>query len=154
MATRDIERAEECVHDIRKVVQNAELTILKCDLSDLSSIDHFINKLVTSDDKKLWNEFTILICNESIALYPSHNTKDDIEGHFGINFLGHYYLIKKLLKKLNENANNLNIYSRIVCLASMVDTFIDTVERPNWKDVAHYHKNENFSEYLAYGYCK
>ena len=96
---------------------------------------------------------TILINNGQIALYPSHSTKDGLEGHFGVNFLGHYYLIRKLLKQFDINGKKQKHNARIVSLASMVDTFIDNCDRPNWKDVAYYHKNEKFSEYLAFGYC-
>lgn len=81
------------------------------DLTSLRSVDAFANDVLR---RQLALRF--LVCNAGIFAAPFALTHDGYESHFGVNHLGHFHLIRRLLPALEANAP-----SRIVCVTS--DTY-------------------------------
>ena len=83
MACRDMAKANIAADDIRKQVSDADLLVMKLDLSSLSSVRLFakeINEMVPQID--------ILINNAGIMFCPYMKTEDGFEMQFGTNHLG------------------------------------------------------------------
>lgn len=153
MASVDTTRAKYCIAHIKKCTPNATLTLYHVNLADLRSIRQFYQRL-KSENREAFENVTILINNAGIFIHDAHSTVDGFEGHFGTNFLGHYYLTRLFLHQLNENATRKNQIARVISVGSMMDSFIDVIPMPTWDYISNYHKESNYNRFYAYAYCK
>lgn len=66
------------------------------------------------------NGLNILICNAGVMAPPFATTKEGFEPHFGINFLGHFLLLRELADHLELGAKTVPSFaSRVVTLSSL-----------------------------------
>jgi len=116
MACRNLEKAEAAKKDILEQMGDANaanLIIIKLDLGDLKTVDEFVTAF---DAEESCDRIDYLVCNAGVMAFPKYRTTTDgIEGQFGINHMGHFYLTNKLLPTLKRSR------SRIVVLASSVN---------------------------------
>merc|ERR1712137_542719 len=122
MACRNMEKGGEAKAEIEERVPNAQLTLLKLDLSSLDSIESFVNA---------FNEMSlplhILINNAGVMAIPYQETVNKFEMQFGTNHLGHFHLTTLLIPKLKEAQP-----SRVVCLSSTAHK----MEGIRWNDLS------------------
>jgi NAD(P)-dependent dehydrogenase (short-subunit alcohol dehydrogenase family) len=113
MACRNLERANASIQKIKEEIPNANLHLIQLDLSDLSTVDTFVESF-----KKSYSKLDVLLNNAGIMAIPYQLTKDGFETQNGVNHLGHFVLTSKLFDVLKSTKN-----SRIVNVASMAHKF-------------------------------
>ena len=99
IAARNIKKAEELKSQMLLKYPTGKIYIEYLDLSDLESIDKFQLEI----DKK-YPKADIFINNAGVYHLPKSLSKDGYEIHFATNTLGNFYLAKKILYDLKENA--------------------------------------------------
>lgn len=130
LAVRRLDAAEQPAAVLRRSTGNNSVDIRHIDLSDLQSVQKFVD----SWDKPLH----ILVNNAGIMALPElQKTAQGVEMHFGTNFLGHFYLTVGLYRALCA-ANG----ARVVSVSSSGHLFSPVV----FDDL-----NFNFIPYTPFG---
>ncbi|XP_075235277.1 polyprenol dehydrogenase-like [Lycorma delicatula] len=111
---RKPEAAENVVKKIRENgIGTGSVTILQIDMASLESIKRFANDVKNKADK-----LHILINNAGIMFSPYLETEDGFESHWGVNYIGHFYLTHLLLGTLIETSNLSDTNTRIINVTS------------------------------------
>ena len=76
-------KAENAVKEIKEKTPNANITVLKLDLSSLTSVRQFVKSVKEKESK-----IDILINNAGVMMCPEWQTEDGFEMQFGTNYLG------------------------------------------------------------------
>jgi NAD(P)-dependent dehydrogenase (short-subunit alcohol dehydrogenase family) len=108
VAVRNLEKGEKAKTKIVNQNSNADVAVMKIDLSDLSSIKSFVEEYQQKFDK-----LDLLINNAGVMIPPYSKTKDGFELQMGTNHFGHFALTLQLLNLIKSTPN-----SRIVNVAS------------------------------------
>ena len=108
LAIRNMQKGEEAARQLKQEYPNAELNLMKLDLSDLASIRGFANEY-----QQTYDSLTLLINNAGVMVPPYQKTQDGFELQFGSNHLGHFALTGLLLPMMNNVQS-----SRVVTLSS------------------------------------
>lgn len=137
LACRNPEKAAAASEKIRLQVSQADLEILRLDLSKLSSVREFADMYL-----KKYGRLDLLINNAGIMVPPYSRTEDGFESQMGTNYFGHFLLTGLLLDQLNETPN-----ARIVTLSSSAHKYFGI----NFKDL---HWEKNYNALRAYGQSK
>ncbi len=109
LAVRNVKKGEAVVSEIKKEYPDAELMVRMLDLSSLTSIKDFSEKVLKDFDR-----LDILINNAGVMMCPFSKTEDGFEIQMGTNHLGHFALTGYLLPLLKKTEN-----SCIVATSSM-----------------------------------
>jgi len=137
MACRNESKAEKAKAEILNEVPEAQLKILKLDLSSLDAVRNFVEKFNSEYDR-----LDILVNNAGLMIPPYGKTKDGFELQFGINYLGHFLLTGLLLEPLKNAAE-----ARVVSLSSLAhkwgDIYFEDLQFQN-----------NYDKQKAYGQSK
>lgn len=107
MACRNRTRAEEARDAVRRDVPAADLDVQILDLASLESVRQFADGYGEA-------RLDLLYCNAGIMAIPRGETEDGFEMQFGVNVLGHFALVGRLLPRLLATEG-----SRTVWLSSM-----------------------------------
>ncbi|KAK4873184.1 hypothetical protein RN001_015213 [Aquatica leii] len=111
MACRDLNKAAKAMYQIKQEIQSPVLLIpMELDLRSIESIKTFCNEITSA-----FVEIHILVNNAGVS-FPKNmelTTKDGLEIHYGVNYLGHFVLTNLLLSPL-LNAES----SRIIVISS------------------------------------
>lgn len=114
LAARNVAKAQQTVHEVKKSVPNVRISILELDLGSLRSIQRAASQFLKSSSR-----LDILLNNAGIMAHPEGLTADGYELQFGTNFLSHALLIRLLLPILQQTALQTRSKKvRIVCLTS------------------------------------
>lgn len=108
LASRNVQKAETAVSQIKAETPNASTEIIQLDLADLTSIQTFANTFTAKHD-----QLDLLINNAGVMALPYRQTADGFEMQFGTNHLGHFALTGRLLNILLNTEN-----SRVVSVSS------------------------------------
>ena len=133
IAARNINKAETLKKQLLLKYPDAKIYVEYLDISDLESIDKFQLEI----DKK-YPKADIFINNAGVYHLPKSLSKDGYEIHFATNTLGNYYLSKKILYDMKENA-------KMVFVSSLSANFF----RINFKDVQQLHCNNKMKIYAV-----
>jgi len=96
LAVRNVDKGEQARADILTDHPQAQVSVRRLDLADLSSVQDFADALI-SEGRPL----DLLLNNAGIMMVPArHETKDGFELQFGSNFLGPFALTLRLLPQL------------------------------------------------------
>lgn len=137
MACRDIEKGNNAKTDLLKEVPDAQLEILKIDLSSLKSVKDFAKEF-----QKNHNSLDLLINNAGVMMPPYHKTEDGFELQMAANYFGHFALTGILFDLLKKTSG-----SRVVNISSLA--------HKNAKiDFEDLQSEKNYSKYKAYGQSK
>lgn len=82
-------------HTVRSSAQGS-LTVEQLDLSDLNSVDSFMDNIQSETDAI---PFDVAVLNAGVAPQQNQTTAQGFELALGVNCIGHYYLIKELIAK-------------------------------------------------------
>lgn len=107
MACRSEDRARRARAEIRQDVPDATLDVEILDLASLDSVRQFAEGY---DHDRL----DVLYCNAGLMAIPRSETEDGFETQFGVNVLGHFALVGRLLDRLLATEGG-----RVVWLSSM-----------------------------------
>ena len=105
---------ERAVTEVRKKSNNDNVVFRQLDLASFTSIRKFATE-VLEEEKQL----DVLINNAGVFMLPLRRTKDGVEMHFGVNYLGHFLLTNLLLERLKEAPG-----ARIVNVAADVPSWL------------------------------
>ncbi|XP_034018785.1 retinol dehydrogenase 11 [Thalassophryne amazonica] len=108
LACRNLERGEQAARDILTEVQGANIVVRELDLADTKSICQFAEKIYDTE-----KALHYLINNAAVMMSSFATTADGYEMHFGVNYLGHFFLTFLLLDLLKHSAP-----SRVINVAS------------------------------------
>jgi NAD(P)-dependent dehydrogenase (short-subunit alcohol dehydrogenase family) len=95
LATRSAERTADLMDHIRSRRPHASLEHLPLDLADLASVDRAATALAARRDR-----LDVLVANAGVMATPLRRTEDGFELQIGVNHLGHFALVGRLLPLL------------------------------------------------------
>jgi len=98
MACRSAEKARPALEEAIKVSGSRNIEFLPLDLSSLKSVAAFAEAF---KPKNL--SLHLLLNNAGVMACPYALTTDGIEGQFGTNHIGHFYLTLLLFDLLEQN---------------------------------------------------
>ncbi len=133
IAARNVDKAETLKKQLLLKYPDAKVYVEYLDLSDLESIDKFQLEI----DKK-YPKADIFINNAGVYHLPKSISKDGYEIHFATNTLGNFYLSKKILYDMKENA-------KMVFVSSLSANFF----KINFEDVQQLHCNNKMKVYAV-----
>ncbi|MFC5623561.1 oxidoreductase [Algoriphagus winogradskyi] len=137
LACRSLAKAQKAMSEILPKVPDADLEILLVDLMSLESVRAFAKEF-----SKKYDRLDFLIANAGIMMPPFQITKDGFESQFGVNFLAHFVLVKRLFPILKTTLG-----SRVVMLSSLA--------HKNAKiDFTNLNAEKNYSTWKVYGQSK
>lgn len=108
LAVRNLDKGSEAAEKIRADVPDADVTVRRLDLADLSSVRGFADELAASHDG-----LDLLVNNAGVMAIPQRSTADGFEMQLGTNHLGHFALTGLLLGQLRKRGR-----PRVVTVAS------------------------------------
>ena len=109
MACRNMVKAEKAKASILNTIPNADLDILRLDLSNLDSVRAFVKNF-----KEQYTKLDVLINNAGVLIYSGKKNEAGIELQFATNHLGHFLLTNLLFEMVPDISA-----SRIVALSSL-----------------------------------
>jgi len=99
IACRDPQTAGAALENLRQKTGNQMIEAMQLDLASLESINSFAEKVQTSNLAPI----QALICNAGIQVVSgTQYTQDGFEMTFGVNHLGHYLLVNRLLDCMDQ----------------------------------------------------
>jgi len=108
IACRDPRAGQAAVSRLHKLNANTNIAALKLDLASLASVNAFIASLQAGNLPPLG----ALVCNAGLQIVSGTKwTEDGFEMTFGVNHLGHYLLVHRLLESLIPPARILFVSS-------------------------------------------
>ena len=128
ITSRDLEKGEQALQEIKHSVPDAKIDLFSCDLASFASIHHLAGKV-----RQKFNRLDVLINNA--GLFSSHfqQTREGFEMQFGVNHLGHFLLTKLLMDMLKAAPN-----PRVINVSSSAH-FKGDIDFSSFKQVsAHY----------------
>lgn len=109
-------KANEAIRKIRHHTMKGTMFALSLDLSSFKSIETFSDNI-----KKFHNKFDCLIENGGLALYENQVTLEEFEIHFGVNYLGHFFLTDLLKDNIRQNNCRIVIVSSKMHEKGLID---------------------------------
>jgi NAD(P)-dependent dehydrogenase (short-subunit alcohol dehydrogenase family) len=98
MAVRSLDKGKEAIAQIKRIVPNAKIDLMRLDLGDLDSIRSFATAY-----KAKYTTLDVLMNNAGIMVPPKREaTKQGFEIQFGTNHLGHFALTGLLLDVIKK----------------------------------------------------
>ncbi len=138
MAARDQDKAVRARDEILAEHPSASLEIVELDLGSLASVEAAADRIAANHDR-----IDILMCNAGVMATPQGTTEDGFDTQFGINVLGHWALVGRLLPLVEATPG-----ARIVTVSS---TAQHSGRAVNPDDP---HMREKYSAWGMYGQTK
>ncbi len=135
---RDLNKAQQARNQILSEHPKAKLTLVKLDLSDLTSIAACAGEIKTN-----YTQLDLLINNAGVMVPPFTKTAQGFELQMGTNHLGHFALTGQLLPLLISTAG-----SRVISVSSLA-AFIGKIDL---NDLNYEHRS--YKKWAAYGQSK
>jgi len=139
LACRNMDKAKKTLAKILKKQPNAQVEIMKLDLTSLDSIHKFATEF-----KEKYDRLDILVNNAGIMMVPYQTTEDGFESQMGTNHLGHFALTGLLYDLIIKTDG-----ARIVNVSSNGHKFGD-IDFKNFM----FEDGEGYSRTKAYGNSK
>jgi NAD(P)-dependent dehydrogenase (short-subunit alcohol dehydrogenase family) len=138
MAARDQDKAKRARDEILTEQPAASLEIVELDLGSLASVEAAADSISAHHDR-----IDILMCNAGVMATPQGTTEDGFDTQFGINVLGHWALVARLLPIVEATRG-----ARIVTLSSTAQHTGRAVDPDDP------HMREKYSAWGMYGQTK
>lgn len=126
---RDIKKADDVLKDIP---QSGNVTVIACDLADLSSVKKTAVALQESTD-----QLDVLINNAGGTFKERMESKDGYELHLAVNHLGHFLLVNNCLDYLKKQSTKVINVSSEAHRAAKLD-FKDINLKNNYSTIKAY----------------
>lgn len=139
MACRNLDSANQVAEDIRKQHLNADIVVMKLDLSSFDSVREFSKEVLATE-----RHIDILVNNAGL-MCPKSTTEDGFDMIFQTNHLGHFLLTNLLLDKIKKSAPG-----RIITLSSCGHTLVKGM---NWDDL-NFDQPGSYTPLRVYGHSK
>jgi len=119
IACRNTQKAEACRKGLLSEYPDSDIEYLQLDLSDLASIDSFVNEIIGRQQ-----DVDVFVNNAGALHHPGEKTKDGFDLVIGTNYMGVFRLTEGLLpylKSLDHGVTYINTVSAIIRLAGKID---------------------------------
>ncbi|AXO17496.1 TPA: SDR family NAD(P)-dependent oxidoreductase [Providencia stuartii] len=103
---RHTAKSEKQAHAIRGANPQGSFELVELDLSSLASVRTCSDKLLAAG-----KPIDIIINNAGVMATPFGHTADGFETQFGINHLGHFVLVNRLIPLLNSGSRVISVSS-------------------------------------------
>lgn len=133
IGARNISKAEALKNQLLLKHPDGKVYVEYVDVSSLESIDNFQLEI----DRK-YQKADIFINNSGVYHLPKSLSVDGYEIHFATNTLGNYYLAKKIIYDLKENA-------KMIFVSSLSASFY----KINFKDIQSFHCKNKMKVYAT-----
>lgn len=138
MAVRNQAKAADARTEILAAHPRASLEIVELDLGSLASVQAAAEAIAAKH-----NRIDILMCNAGVMAMPQGTTEDGFDTQMGINVLGHWALLSRLLPIVVATPG-----ARVVTLSSAAQHMGRAV------NAADPHMRKHFDEWRMYGQTK
>lgn len=138
MATHNQKKATDAREGILLAHPAASLENIGLDLGSLASVEEAADQIIAAHD-----HVDILMCNAGVMAMPQSTTVDGFDAQFGINVLGHWALIGRLMPVILATPG-----ARIVTLSSTAQHMGHSV------NPADPHMRERYDPWRMYGQSK
>ena len=138
VTARSAEKGAITVAELRAVAPGVDVTSEVLELASLASVRAFTDRFMAAHDR-----LDVLVANAGVMAVPFGQTDDGYESHLGVNHLGHFVLVGRLLPLLLASAP-----ARIVVLSSAGHAMSDI----RWDDPSF--ARGDYSKMEAYGQSK
>ena len=138
MAAHDQDKAARARDEILAEHPSASLEIVELDLGSLASVEAAADAIAANHDR-----IDILMCNAGVMATPQGTTEDGFDTQFGINVLGHWALVGRLLPIVEATPG-----ARIVTVSSTAQHTGRAVDPDDP------HMREKYSAWGMYGQTK
>ena len=137
LACRNVHKAQAAQSRIENEYSNAQVQIMKLDVSSLREVKEFAVQF-----QGRYEKLDLLVNNAGIMMSPYKVTEDGFENQFATNYLGHFALTGLLLPSLTGTPG-----SRVVTLSSL---------SYKWAEIQFddFHAKKGYSRRKAYGQSK
>lgn len=98
MGNRSPERSQRALEELSRLGYPGRVESLPLDLEDRGSIQDFAEAF-----KERYGSLDVLVNNAGVLLREETRTRNGLEAHFDINYLGHFHLDALLLPSLKED---------------------------------------------------
>nr|ACO15677.1 Retinol dehydrogenase 12 [Caligus clemensi] len=118
LACRNAEKGNKAVQNIIQLSGYTDVHFMELDLSSLKSVETFAGKFLEEHDK-----LDVLLCNAGVwsPMDQKKKSQDGFEIHFGVNHLGHHYLVSLLKDRIMESSGRIVMVSSLLMLHGKVD---------------------------------
>ncbi|MBO4432551.1 MAG: SDR family NAD(P)-dependent oxidoreductase [Clostridia bacterium] len=140
MACRNLEKAQAVKRDLLKEYPQAEIGIMRLDLADFKSIDEFAENI-----KKNQTDIDVFLNNAGVFRKQGEYTADGFDMVLGTNYLGVYYLSKRVLPYLEALPHEV-LYVNTVSI-------INKIASENYKDFLTGKRHNSISVYGCSKLC-
>lgn len=136
MLNRNEAKSLEAMDALKKEIgSEADVSFIKMDLSDLSSVRNAAEEINKKVDK-----IDTLLCNAAIAQVAKQEfTVDGFESHLGVNHYGHFLLINLLFDKLEQSAGRI-----VVVTSEGYKMGLKTIQFDDMNFDKNYHPNNTY----------
>jgi NAD(P)-dependent dehydrogenase (short-subunit alcohol dehydrogenase family) len=126
----------EYIEDLRRRTENNLIYAETCNLNSLHSVREFATKWINNTPPR---RLDMIICNAGVIAPPfstPRTTIDDIEQHWGINFVSHYHLLNLLSPAIRAQPpdRDVRIISTTCALYAIGDLSSSAIAQP-WKQL-------------------
>jgi NAD(P)-dependent dehydrogenase (short-subunit alcohol dehydrogenase family) len=125
--TRNEERGQSTVSALQQIVpENKNISYIAMDLNDLNQVKHGIEQI-----QREYSELHYLINNAGFGMVGPERMKElpasaqNIESHFQVNYLSHFYLSNELLSMMEQSCTD-QAQSRITNISSKTHYFVSS----------------------------
>lgn len=145
LACRNSKLGEAAVDKIKSAIPNASVSFIPLDLGSLKSVKDFAHLF-----QEKFKRLDVLINNAAVMACPKSVTLDGIETQFGVNHLGHFYLVQLLLPTLIKSGAP-SSPARVVNVSSMGQYLFGPEEGVRFDDI---NGDEYYNSWERYGQSK
>lgn len=135
---RNANKAEAVCADIKVTTGNAEVHPIIADFDSLMAVNGMADEFLA-----LKQPLDVLVNNAGVVTLNREQTIDGHERMFGVNYLAHYQLTRRLLPAIGQATAG-----RVVNLSSGAHTFVKGM---NWDDLQY---QQGFKSMRTYGHSK
>ena len=118
LACRNRNTGERAQREIVSITGNEEVMFCQLDLASFSSIREFADCVLREK-----SHIDVLVNNAGVFMMPLRRSRDGVEMHLAVNYLGHFLLTRLLLERLREAPS-----ARVVNVAADVPSWLANVD--------------------------
>lgn len=138
IAARDQSKASRAVEEVEEHAPGASVEVVELDLGSMASVERAAETILERHDR-----LDVLMCNAGVMALPQGETEDGFDTQFGVNVLGHWVLIARLMPLIVATPG-----ARVVTLSSTAQHTGRAV------DPADPHMRTNYDAWRMYGQTK
>lgn len=136
LAVRNLQKGQAAMDEVKQAVPEADLVLMKCDVSDLESVKQFVEAF-----RGAFTHADILMNNAGIMATPPMTSPQGFEAQFATNHLGHFALTGLMLGTLAQAPNGARVVNVSSLAARQGQMQFDDI---NWRN--NYHPFKVYSQ--------